>query len=174
MICMITQNFGCDIVTVDITTKKCYNIIIENGGVFLQFSSRFTIATHILLCIAMFQDERKVTSNFLAGSINVNPVIVRNILGSLSSAKIVEIRSGVGGAFLARPSEEITLLDVFKAVEKEESLFHFHENPNPECPIGRTIHSVMDGKIETIQSAMEGEMRDITLSRLLREAKEKM
>ncbi len=140
----------------------------------MQFSSRFTIATHILLCVAMFEDQQKVTSNFLAGSINVNPVIIRNILGSLSSAGLVEIRSGVGGAYLARPKEEITLLDIFRAVEKEEALFHFHENPNPQCPVGRTIHTVMDGKIQNIQSAMEGEMARITLSDLMKEAKENM
>ncbi len=140
----------------------------------MQFSSRFTIATHILLCIAMFENEQKVTSNFLAGSINTNPVIIRNILGLLSSAGIIEIKAGIGGAFLSKPPEKITLLDIFKAVEKEESLFHFHESPNPQCPIGRTIHSVMDGKIETIQSAMENEMNNITLSRLLEDAKKNM
>ena len=137
----------------------------------MQFSSRFTIATHILLCIASFENEQKVTSNFLAGSINVNPVVVRNVLGQLSSAGLVEIKQGIGGAFLARPTENITLLNIFKAVEKEESLFHFHENPNPLCPIGRTIHSVMDGKIETIQSAMESKMNEITLKQLLDESK---
>lgn len=140
----------------------------------MQFSSRFTIATHILLCVAMFENQQKVTSNFLAGSINVNPVIIRNILGSLSSAGLVEIRSGVGGTHLAKPKEEITLLDIFKAVEKEEALFHFHENPNPQCPVGRTIHTVMDGKIQNIQSAMEGEMACTTLSDLMKEAKENM
>ena len=45
----------------------------------MQFSSRLTIATHILLCIEIFKDDYKITSNFLAGSIHVNPVIVRNI-----------------------------------------------------------------------------------------------
>ena len=68
----------------------------------MQFSSRLTIATHILLCIEIFKDDYKVTSNFLAGSINVNPVIVRNILGLLSSAGIVEIKAGIGGASLAK------------------------------------------------------------------------
>ena len=99
----------------------------------MQFSSRLTIATHILLCIEIFKDDYKVTSNFLAGSINVNPVIVRNILGLLSSAGIVEIKAGIGGASLAKSPDEITMLDVFKAVEKEEALFHFHENPNSNC-----------------------------------------
>ncbi len=140
----------------------------------MQFSSRLTIATHILLCIENFKDSCKVTSNFLAGSINTNPVIVRNILGQLSSAGIVEIKAGVGGAFLARSSNEITLLDIFKAVEKEESLFHFHENPNLQCPIGRNVHSVMDEKLEKIQYAMENEMDNITLEQLVKEIKEKI
>ena len=117
----------------------------------MQFSSRLTIATHILLCIEIFKDDYKITSNFLAGSIHVNPVIVRNILGLLSSAGIVEIKAGVGGASLAKSPDEITMLDVFKAVEKEEALFHFHENPNPNCPVGRNVHAVLDNKLDNIK-----------------------
>ncbi len=143
-------------------------------GDFVQFSSRFTIATHIMLCIAMFENECKITSNFLSNSINVNPVVVRNILGTLSRAGVVEIKQGIGGAFLKKPAEEITLLEIFKAVEKEEPLFHFHENPNPDCPVGRTIHSVLDGRIEAVQSAMENEMKNVTLFQLLEDTKKKM
>lgn len=140
----------------------------------MQFSSRLTIATHILLCIETFKNDYKVTSNFLAGSLNVNPVIVRNVLGLLSSAGIVQIKSGVGGASLARLPEEISMLDVFKAVEKEESLFHFHENPNPDCPVGRNIHSVMDSRLDSIQSAMENEMNNITLSMLIEDTRNRI
>ena len=134
----------------------------------MQFSSRLTIATHILLCIEIFKDDYKITSNFLAGSIHVNPVIVRNILGLLSSAGIVEIKS------LAKSPDEITMLDVFKAVEKEEALFHFHENPNANCPVGRNVHAVLDSKLDNIQTAMENELAKITLSQLVKETKEKM
>ena len=140
----------------------------------MQFSSRLTIATHILLCIEIFKDDYKITSNFLAGSIHVNPVIVRNILGLLSSAGIVEIKAGVGGASLAKSPDEITMLDVFKAVEKEEALFHFHENPNTNCPVGRNVHDVLDSKLDNIQTAMENELAKITLSQLVKETKEKM
>lgn len=146
----------------------------KKGDIDMQFSSRLTIATHILLCIEIFKDDYKVTSNFLAGSINVNPVIIRNVLGLLSSAGIVEIKAGVGGASLAKSPDEITLLDIFKAVEKEESLFHFHENPNPQCPVGRNVHNIMDSKLDTIQSAVENELSKITLSQLIKETKEKM
>ncbi len=139
----------------------------------MQFSSRFTIAVHILVCTAMFQEREKVTSAFLAGSISVNPVIVRNVLGQLSAAGLVEIRAGVGGAYLARPAEEITLLDLFRAVEKDEALFHFHENPNPLCPVGRNIHTVMDSRLTDIQSAMERQMAETTLRQLVDETQEK-
>lgn len=137
----------------------------------MQFSSRSTIAVHILLCVEILGKNNKITSNFLAQSVNTNPVIIRNILGSLSSAGIVEVRPGVGGAVLARPADKITLLDIFKAVEREEALFRFHENPNMQCPIGRSIHSVMDAKLENVRSAMETEMSKITLSQLVKETK---
>jgi DNA-binding IscR family transcriptional regulator len=173
--CMVAQFFTYFIVTVDITTKLCYNKNIHyTGGTCMQFSSRLTIATHILLCIEIFKDDYKITSNFLAGSIHVNPVIVRNILGLLSSAGIVEIKAGIGGASLEKSPDEITMLDVFKAVEKEESLFHFHENPNANCPVGRNVHAVLDSKLDNIQTAMENELAKITLSQLVKETKEKM
>lgn len=121
----------------------------------------------------MFQEREKVTSAFLAGSIGVNPVIVRNVLGQLSAAGLVEIRAGVGGAYLARPAEEITLLDLFRAVEKDEALFHFHENPNLLCPVGRNIHTVMDSRLTDIQSAMERQMAETTLRQLVDETQEK-
>lgn len=139
----------------------------------MQFSSRFTIATHILLCIALFSEKEKVTSDFLAGSISVNPVIVRNTLGLLSSAGLAGVRAGVGGAYLAKDADDITLLDIFRAVEKEEALFHFHENPNPLCPVGRTIHAIMDGRLESARQAMEAELSRTTLSRLVTELKER-
>ena len=135
----------------------------------MQFSSRFTIAVHILVCTAVFQDKQKVTSNFLAGSIQVNPVTVRSVLGRLSEAGPVETRAGVGGTFLARDAGDITLLDIFRAVEKEEALFRFHENPDPHCPVGRNIHSVLDGRINEIQLSMEKAMSGTDLARLVRE-----
>ena len=52
----------------------------------MQISSRFTIALHIFTCVDVFKDECKVTSDFLAGSINTNPVIIRKILTQLKNA----------------------------------------------------------------------------------------
>lgn len=142
----------------------------------MQISSRFTIAVHILICIETFKDKQKVTSDFLASSVNVNPVMIRRILQQLKAAGIVNVARGTGGAELARPAEEITLLDLYRGVECVENgkLFHFHENPNSLCPVGKNIHKVLDQRLDQIQKAMEREMASITIGDLLKDTKKAM
>ena len=95
----------------------------------MQISSRFTIAVHIFACIDTFKEEFKLTSEFLAASINVNPVIIRKILSQLKAAGLVKVQRGSGGASIAKPLDEITFFDIYQAVECVEhgELFHFHE-----------------------------------------------
>ena len=141
----------------------------------MQFSSRLPIAVHILLCIEHFQGQYKTTSEFLAGSVNVNPVIIRKTLGQLKRAGLVNVEAGVGGAQLARKPEEITLRDVFTAVEgEEETLFRFHEHPNPECPVGRNVHGLLDARLENARVAMEHSLEQVTLRDLLEELEHRL
>lgn len=133
----------------------------------MQFSSRLPIAVHILLAIVEFEGKNKTTSVFLAGSVNVNPVIIRNTLGQLKAAGLITVKAGEGGSALAKKPKDISLMDIFEAVEKEEELFHFHENPNPECPVGRNVHAVLDKRLLSIQEAMKHEMKSITLQSLI-------
>lgn len=67
----------------------------------MQISSRFTIAIHILAAIDTFQNDYKVTSDFLAGSVNVNPVIIRRTMQSLKRAGLIEVKRGTGGMEIA-------------------------------------------------------------------------
>lgn len=139
----------------------------------MQISSRFTLAVHIFACIDTFKDEYKVTSDFLAGSTNVNPVIIRKILGQLKAVGLVEVARGSGGASIPKPLNEITFLDIYKAVEcvGNNELFHFHENPNTDCPVGRNIHVILDSKLRRVQEAMERELASITLEDVRRDTK---
>ena len=132
----------------------------------MQFSSRLPIATHILLAIALFGDEQKFTSNVLAGSTGVNPVIIRNTLGMLKAAGLVSVEPGVGGATLTKEPSEITLLDVFRAVEEDEDLFRFHEHPSPDCPVGSNIHVVLGSRLHDTSSAMEAQLAETTIQDL--------
>ena len=131
----------------------------------MQISSRFTIAVHILICIETFKDDYKITSDFLASSVNVNPVVIRRLLQQLKKAGIINVKRGSGGAYIEKPLDKITLLDVYNAVEciDNGNLFHFHENPNSRCPVGRNIHAVLDRRLDSIQQAMEREMSSVTL-----------
>ena len=132
----------------------------------MQISSRFTIAIHIFACMEVFGEDYKITSDFLASSINVNPVVIRRILSQLKNAGLIEVARGTGGTKAARPIDQITFYDVYLAVDllEEGELFHFHENPNPDCPVGRNIHMVLDDKLARIQKAMEEEMKKYTIA----------
>ncbi len=132
----------------------------------MQISSRFTIAIHIFTCIETFKDEYKITSDFLASSVNVNPVVIRRIMQQLKNAGLIEVQRGTGGIEPTRPLDEITFYDIYTAVECVDNgeLFHFHENPNPQCPVGRNIHTALDGRLDEIQCAMEDEMKKITIA----------
>ena len=132
----------------------------------MQITSRFTIAVHALAYIDLFQDQQRVTSNVLASSIQANPVIIRTVLSKLKEAGIINARQGSGGSRLARPLEDISLYDIYKAVDTiyETGLFHFHENPHPQCVVGGNIHKALDDKIQRVQDAMENELRSITMA----------
>lgn len=131
----------------------------------MQISSRFTMAIHMFACIDTFAGQ-KMTSDFMAGSVGTNPVVIRKLLQQLKAAGLVEVARGTGGVRITRPLDQITFLDIYRAVEctPDEELFHFHENPNAQCPVGRNIHSVLDSKLDKVQEAMERELVAITLA----------
>lgn len=135
----------------------------------MRISVRFTAAVHTLLCIQYFEKDRRVTSDFIAASTGVNAVIIRKILLQLQKAGIVETKAGVGGSHLARSAESITLLAIYTAIndgEDERDLFSFHPNPNGGCPVGKSIHRVLDPVLEKAQAALEAELSRTTLADL--------
>ena len=98
--------------------------------------------------------------------------VIRRLLLQLKKAGIVRVKRGSGGAEIDRPLEQITLLDVYRAVEcvEDGQLFHFHEDPNVLCPVGRNIHGILDQKLEAVQAAMEAELKKTTLNDLVENA----
>jgi rrf2 family transcriptional regulator len=134
----------------------------------MQISSRFTVALHIFTCVDTFGDKYKITSDFLAESINTNPVIIRKILTQLKNAGLITVARGTGGITPTKTFKEVTFFDVYEAIEPLENgdLFNFHASPNPNCPVGRNIHTLLDDKLKAIQLAMENEMKKYTVDDL--------
>ena len=142
----------------------------------MQISSKFTIGVHLLAVIDYLGEDEKVTSSVLAGSIGVNPVIVRNVMGNLKEAGLISISQGRSGISLTKTPKQITFYDVYKAVDSvnDDGLFRFHEHPSPDCPVGRNIHSAVDGRLDQVQTAMENEMKEIKLSDVVQDVREQI
>lgn len=141
----------------------------------MKITSRFTVAVHTLLAIHTFGKDYKTTSEFIASSVNVNPVVIRRTLLSLKAAGIVEVKAGSGGATIIKDLNDIDLYDIYKAVEcVEGDLFHFHENPNPNCPVGSNIHSVLDKHLIEAQNVFESQLKRTTLAELVQELDKRM
>lgn len=132
----------------------------------MRVSARLSIAVHVLSLLEV-KLPTAPTSEFMASSIGVNAVIVRNIVGQLKAAGLVVAHQGKAGASLARPASEITLLDIFRAVDATEEVFSFHQNPHPECPVGANIQVALEGELRDAQRQMESRLSQTTLAQVV-------
>ena len=139
----------------------------------MQIPSRFTIAVHILACISYFDGQYKLTSDFIAGSVGINPVIIRKTIQQLKNAQLIEVKRGEGGAKILKPLEDISLLDVYEAVEPtgDKNLFSFHDSPNPNCPVGKNIHETLNSKLDEVQLEMKKNLFKYKISDIVSEIK---
>lgn len=133
----------------------------------MQISSRFSVAVHVLTLLAVTPVGELLTSDRMAGSVNTNPVVIRRILGQLKKAGLVEVRAAAGGTYLRRAAADITLLDVYRAVEVVEGdLFSVHEKPNPKCPVGRNIQAALDDTLRRAQAALEQQLAGVSVAQV--------
>jgi len=137
----------------------------------MTISSRFAVAVHILTLLETGRGQ-PMTSEYVAGSVNTNPAVVRRILSMLARAGLTHARLGAGGGTaLARPAAKITLKDVYRAVESERPLFALHHEPNPKCPVGRNIQAVLERATGAAQAALEEQLGDRTVADVMAEVR---
>ncbi|MCO7127361.1 Rrf2 family transcriptional regulator [Sporolactobacillus shoreicorticis] len=118
-----------------------------------MINTRVAVAVHILALIAS-KPHDDLPSDYIAASVNTNPVVIRRLLGMLKKAGLIQTTAGKAGASLTRDPADISLLDVFHAVEPKESLFAIHDNPNPHCPVGKGIQRALDEAFGVAQDAL--------------------
>ncbi|MDM5330411.1 Rrf2 family transcriptional regulator [Neobacillus sp. CF12] len=140
----------------------------------MSISSRFAVGIHILSLIE-FNKDGISSSEYLAESVNTNPALIRKIIGMLKKAGLVEVHPGIAGTNLARNLSEITLLEVYKAVNvvQENELFSLHESPNPKCPVGRNIQEALIPVLSTAQLALEKVLGNVTIEDIVKDIVEK-
>ncbi|MBN3766969.1 Rrf2 family transcriptional regulator [Burkholderia sp. Ac-20365] len=139
----------------------------------MSANSRLTVATHILAWMALVarkQPDEPVTSERIAASVKTNPVVIRRTLGVLSKAGLVQSYRGINAGWrLARPATEISLLDVFDALE-EGSQFALHPTqPSQICPVGRGIGSTLTHVYDSIHESTRTTLASKTVAAVLEE-----
>ena len=130
---------------------------------------RFTVAIHVL-CLLAAQHPQPLTSEFIAGSVNTNPVVIRRILAVLRRAGLVKSQPGVSGGWelVAKP-ERITLGGLYQIV-RPGTVFAMHtRQPNILCPVGRNIQRGLGAHYQRAQAAMEAELDHSTLADVLKD-----
>ncbi|HIX68746.1 MAG TPA: Rrf2 family transcriptional regulator [Candidatus Anaerostipes excrementavium] len=135
----------------------------------MRLNTKCSIALHCLIFIAQYEEKVKVTSELLAKSTGCNSAAIRSILNALQKANIISVVRGVGGAHLQCIPSELTLWEVYHALEPE-GLEHFiglHPNPSDHCPVGSRIESVLKEPYRKIGQAVKQQMENITLQQLL-------
>ena len=125
--------------------------------------SKFAISVHILTLLSTSEEEW-TSSEYIAGSMNANPALVRKELGALREAGLVESKEGKsGGSRLRKPASKIYMSEVFDAV-KEDHVFGFSPNlPNPDCPVGAGINNALETLFTEIDQTIYNRLKRVTL-----------
>ncbi|MGB9182132.1 MAG: Rrf2 family transcriptional regulator [Pyrinomonadaceae bacterium] len=134
-------------------------------------SSRFAVAVHVLTLMAWAGDE-PLKSEYVAESVNTNPVVIRRILCALARARLVASQTGAaGGSRLARSPARITLLDIYRAVEGGDVFSLHRQPPSRDCAVGMNIEAVLEDVLEEVTVAVDGVLANITVENIVQRLK---
>ena len=135
----------------------------------MQISMKCSVAVHCLIFIHEAKGVAKVTSTLLAESTGCNPVVIRNILSALKKAGLITVPRGTGGAELCADPAEITLYQIYAALEPEgvTSLIGIHPCQGRPCPVAQNIRQVLQKPYHKIEDAVRTTMESITLQSML-------
>lgn len=135
----------------------------------MQISMKCSVAVHCLIFIHEAKGVARVTSTLLAESTGCNPVVIRNILSALKKAGLITVHRGTGGAELCADPAEITLYQIYTALEPEgvTSLIGIHPCQGRPCPVAQNIRQVLENPYHKIEDAVRAAMESITLQSML-------
>ena len=131
-----------------------------------MISGKFAITTHILTLLAKFPEEY-LASDYIAGSLNIHPVLVRKEIANLKKNHLVESREGkYGGTKLLKSPEAISMEEIFN-ITFEKVNFGFSKNdPNPLCPVGKQINTNLTHLYDDINDSIISKLKTISLAEL--------
>ena len=148
--------------------KRETKIIISYYKEFLimKYSTKLSDTVHVMVLIAI-NKEKSLSSASIAESVHTNPGFVRQLMLKLKKAGLMTSVAGHARPSLSKPADQITLLDVYKAVEGEKPLLHLDTHTNPDCGVGINIQLSLQEFYNEIQKNAEEKMNTITLQDII-------
>ena len=126
-------------------------------------NGRFPIALHILTLLSKTGEEL-MSSDYIAGSININPALARKEISNLRNLGLISSKEGKSGGYvLAKAATQITLADVYHAVKNQPVLGVAKNTPNPDCPVGKQINKKLDDLYEDLDKTLLKKLGSITI-----------
>lgn len=132
----------------------------------MKYSHKLSDAIHILAYLEIYKDG-DLSSKAIANSVEANPSVVRSIMSDLRKAGLISSRQGVAGAALAKPTDQINLLEVYQAINTDHHLLHIDTKTNPQCIVGGNIQETLNQFYQQIQDKAADEMKEITLQNVI-------
>ncbi|MTV81541.1 Rrf2 family transcriptional regulator [Secundilactobacillus folii] len=133
----------------------------------MKYSHKLSDAVHILAFVEIFKNDGDLSSKGIALSIESNPSLVRRLMASLVKAGLLKTRPGVVAPELAKPQKEISLLDIYRAIDDDHNLLHVDDKTNMNCPVGANIQDTLNVVYAKVQADAEQSMAQITLDQIV-------
>lgn len=137
----------------------------------MKFSHKLSDAVHLLAYIEIFPDD-DLSSRAIARSIVTNPSMVRSLMMDLRKAGLLKTKQGSAEPELAKKPEEISLYDIFAAVDMDHHLLHVDEDTEQKCPVGGNIQTPLAKAYAEVEEAAFAKMREISLQEIVDQIKE--
>ena len=130
-------------------------------------NTHFSMAVHVLSALA-FNEGKVVGSEILAKSMGTNPSFLRGIIGQLRDGGLVETRLGKGGgSTLARPADQINLLDIYQVTELKPALTAHVCDGTSACPVARNMEKMLEDLNRKLEDTVTTELQKTTLADLV-------
>ncbi len=134
---------------------------------YMKISTRFSDSIHILAFISIYQGKIPLTSDNIANSVETSPVVVRRIMSQLKKAGLITTVHGAANPKLAQDPTDISLYDVFLAIEHDQHLFTVDDKTNPQCIVGGNIQDTLRYYYEQVETAAKAKLARISLADII-------
>lgn len=126
-------------------------------------NAKFATKLHILTLLGRHPDQW-LSSDWIARSIRINPVVVRKELGALKELGWVVSKKGkTGGSMLNVATSQLTLADIYESIKPPSILGHKNDCQNTKCPVGMGINSKLESLFDETDGIVVSTLQQKTL-----------